>query len=160
MQFDHTTETITPDLTNILTVGGSGAIELPSGPSQARPLNPIPGALRFNSSFDQLEFYVDGEWVLVPQATSISNGTVATTVANYSVGETESVVLAGNALTVTLPQPSTSTNREISIKRIGNAGPVLVTSLSGAIDGQSTISLATKYTSITVASDGTNWWII
>ncbi len=55
MLFDHTTETIDPDLTQVLTIGGTGALELPVGTSAERPPDAIAGALRYNSTTGAVE---------------------------------------------------------------------------------------------------------
>lgn len=70
MDFDYTTETITPDSTNILTIGGSGGLELPFGNTAARPGSPANGLIRYNTDTGQLEGFFSNTW------------TVATTTAN------------------------------------------------------------------------------
>jgi hypothetical protein len=50
MDFDFTTETITPDSTSILTIGGNGALELPVGTTGQQPGSAIAGAMRFNTN--------------------------------------------------------------------------------------------------------------
>ena len=38
MDFDFTTETITPDVTSILTIGGTGGVEISVGTTAERPV--------------------------------------------------------------------------------------------------------------------------
>lgn len=61
MNFDHSLEKITPDTTNILTIGGQ-ALELPFGASNARPTGAVSGALRYNTTLKQLEFLGETTW--------------------------------------------------------------------------------------------------
>lgn len=50
MDFDFSTETITPDNSTVLTIGGNGALMLPVGTSAQRPVSPAGGMLRLNST--------------------------------------------------------------------------------------------------------------
>jgi hypothetical protein len=61
MDFDYTTETITLDNTNILTVGGTGAVALQSGTTAQRP-TPTNGLIRYNTDLTALEAYIGGTW--------------------------------------------------------------------------------------------------
>ena len=62
MDFDFTTETITPDNTNILTIGGNGGLELPPGTTAQRPGSAANGLLRYNSDTGQVEAYYYDMW--------------------------------------------------------------------------------------------------
>ena len=55
MDFDFATETITPDNTTLLTIGGTGAIEVPLGNTANRPTSPTNGALRYNTDISEIE---------------------------------------------------------------------------------------------------------
>lgn len=78
---------------------------------------------------------------------------------NYTVAGTDTVVLASNTITVTLPTAASSTGRKIFVKNIGT-GTVTVATAGGNIDGAATAVISKQYNAITVVSDGTNWWII
>ena len=86
----------------------------------------------------------------------------------YNVAATDDVVLvnpSGGAFDVTLPNANLITGRRVQIKRVNtSANVVTVKSAGGTIDGTAAatgIGLAGgTYNSITVVSDGTNWWII
>ena len=63
MDFDFSTETITPDTTNLLTIGGTGAIEVPLGTTAERPVTGLSnGALRYNTDLSLIEGYVASSW--------------------------------------------------------------------------------------------------
>lgn len=62
MDFDFTTETITPDATNVLTIGGTGGLEVPIGTTLQRPSSPINGVIRYNTDSGQLEGYYNNSW--------------------------------------------------------------------------------------------------
>ncbi len=62
MDFDYTTETITPDNTNILTIGGTGGLEVPFGTTSQRPPSPSNGIIRYNTDTGQLEGYYSNSW--------------------------------------------------------------------------------------------------
>jgi hypothetical protein len=64
MLFDHTTETIEPDLTKLLTIGGQG-LELPSGATEDRPTEAIPGTVRWNTDIGGLEFKNGETWSIL-----------------------------------------------------------------------------------------------
>lgn len=93
MDFDHSLEIITPDITNILTIGGS-ALELPVGTLGARPDGTATGAIRFNTTTNQLEVVGASTWELLPTsavgniAGTASNVTGIITIANGGTGQT------------------------------------------------------------------------
>ena len=73
-------------------------------------------------------------------------------------GET---VLASGNITVTLPTAVNNSNF-YTVKKTDATGTVVTvnTTSSQTIDGGSTASLKVQYVSITVASDGSNWYVI
>lgn len=62
MDFDTTTETITPIKQASLTVAGTASLVLPTGTSAERPV-PGSGALRYNTTTLQVEFYQNSTWI-------------------------------------------------------------------------------------------------
>lgn len=67
---------------------------------------------------------------------------------------------AGGVITVTLPLASVA-NSKHHIKKLGSTANVVVDgSSSERIDGALTQSLTSQYESLTVVSDGTNWYIL
>jgi hypothetical protein len=57
MEFDIINETITPTNSTSLTVGGTGALFIPTGTTAERPSSPTSGYIRFNTDAVALEFY-------------------------------------------------------------------------------------------------------
>ena len=94
---------------------------------------------------------------------------VTTSAVNYVMAASTTIVLAnpGNPQTIQLPAANAVgvvIGRDYTVKRINTSvNVVTVTSAGGTIDGVAAatgISLAAgSYDSITVVSDGTNWWI-
>lgn len=64
MDFDFTQETILPTVGTKLTVSTTGAIQLPSGATGQEPAATA-GAIRWNTSVPQLEYYNGSAWVAV-----------------------------------------------------------------------------------------------
>ncbi len=93
---------------------------------------------------------------------------VTTQTSAYAVASTADVVLvnpSGGAFDVTLPNANLIVGRRVQVKRINtSANVVTVKSAGGTIDNVAAatgIALAGgTYNSITVVSDGANWWII
>jgi hypothetical protein len=100
------------------------------------------------------------------QARAINVSALKTTA--YTVAAADDVVLVdptAGAFDVTLPNANVVTGRRIQVKRTTtSANAVTVKSAGGTIDnvaGATGITLAGgSLSSLTVASDGTNWWII
>lgn len=66
---------------------------------------------------------------------------------------------SGASRTVTLPSPTAG--KIFNIKKIdSSANTVVISAPSGTIDGTATKSLASQYDSLTITSDGTNFFII
>ena len=92
MDFDFTTETITPDSTGVLTIGGVQGIELPAGTTAQRPTsNLVAGTTRFNSSFGFIEYWTGSTWTFGSAVTSVtltapSIFSVAGSPVNYASG--------------------------------------------------------------------------
>ena len=111
MDFDFTTETITPEITNLLSIGGTGGFELPTGTTAQRPVTGLAnGALRYNTDVSNIEGYVAGAWTamatgtttltLTGDVTGSGAGTIGTTLAtvNSNVGTFASVTVNGKGL--------------------------------------------------------------
>lgn len=88
-----------------------------------------------------------------------SSGVLVSVTTTYSVAAGIAYVLANGTFTVTIPAASAITGRVIDIKNIGT-GVITIATSGGTIDGSATISLDTQYNSVTVVSNGTNWFII
>ena len=89
----------------------------------------------------------------------------ASKTANYTITGTDTVIFAdatsGNVV-ITLPVASGLSGYRFYVKRIDSASNTCSVARSGSdtIDGQTSISLDLQYTSLTLVSNGTNWYII
>jgi hypothetical protein len=82
----------------------------------------------------------------------------------YLILDSDSVILVttnANPVTVTLPTAVGIAGRVYGVKKIdGGIGVVTVSSAGGTIDGDATQPLAVPYDSISVISNGTDWYIL
>ena len=83
----------------------------------------------------------------------------------YSVAASDAVIFCnatGGNMTVTLPSAASHTGRKITVKRTNTTvNTVTVGSASGTIDGSASYIIpGGTLNSITVVSDGTNWYIV
>jgi hypothetical protein len=80
---------------------------------------------------------------------------------NYPITSTDNIVIATSTLTFTLPSTSGLTGKIYFIKNLTGSGSVTINTSSGAtIDGQSSWIMSSQYSSMTVFTDGSNWFII
>lgn len=79
-----------------------------------------------------------------------------------SLNAGDSIVLAtGGASGITLTLPSPVSGRIVNIKKIdAGAGAITINTASGTIDGSSSKTISIQYASLTITSDGTNFFII
>jgi hypothetical protein len=49
-----------------VTISSAGYLALPSGPTEARPVAPSNGSIRYNESVGAIEAYVQGQWLTQP----------------------------------------------------------------------------------------------
>ena len=90
---------------------------------------------------------------------------ISTKTGAYTVVSTDHIILgdaSGGAFTITLPAAADHTGREFTVKKIdGSANAVTVDGNSSeTIDGAATYALSSQYSSVTVVSDGSNWYIV
>lgn len=78
----------------------------------------------------------------------------------YTVVGTDHTIFANGTFTVTLPTAAGRTGQQFCIKNIGTGTVTVGTTSSQTIDGSTTFSLTVQYQSITVESDGSNWFIV
>jgi len=106
------------------------------------------------------------EWVQIWGYSSIPTQAINTASgATYSLDITNyfiKVNAASNNVTVELPPAASMFGRQFVIKRIDNSGNTVTIDGDGTetIDGATTQPLTTQYQSMTVISDGTEWWIV
>lgn len=103
---------------------------------------------------------VNAKGLITTGSVSSSTTTVTTITNNYNITTNDMVILANASLTATLPViTSVVTGKTYTIKKISNSGTVIITGASN-IDGNTSVTLNQQYQSITITSDGSNWWII
>ena len=98
-------------------------------------------------------------------AWSDANLATTTKTSSYTITGTDVIVFAnatsGN-VTITLPTAASFTGYRFYVKRTDGSGNTCSVARSGTdtIDGQTSISMDLQYTSLTIASDGSAWYII
>ena len=90
------------------------------------------------------------------------NTTVVTKSGNYDILPTDNLILVTAAATMTLPATGGLQGKTYYIKDMATNGVAVVVDTTGGktIDGQSSLTLIAKYTTLTVFTDGSNWFII
>jgi len=96
-----------------------------------------------------------------------SDATLATATksSSYTITGTDVVIFANaasGAVAITLPTAASFTGYRFYVKRTDSSGNSCSVARSGTdtIDGQTSISLDLQYTSLTLVSDGSAWYII
>lgn len=155
MDFDFTTETITPDTTSVLTIGGPGALELPSGTTGQQPVSVVAGALRWNTTVPQLEYYDGSIWTTFGggsvTSVNLTQPAAGITVSGGPITTSGSITLAlANDLAAveglstngiaTRTATDTWTTRTIT----GTASRLTVTNGDG-VSGNPTLDISTSY---------------
>lgn len=164
MDFDFTTETITPDSTTLLTIGGTGAIEVPTGNTSNRPGSPTNGAIRYNSDINDVEGFINNSWTpfstgtttitLTGDVTGSGTSTIATTLAtvNANVGTFASVTVNGKGLVTAASALSGDVTTSGAVATLAtvnsNVGQFAVQTVNGK-------GLVTSATNLTVTGDVT-----
>lgn len=118
--------------------------------------SPQDGRIIYNSTTSRLELYKISSWQ------SIMELAVNTYSTNTTLSSTNQVVLvnaASASVTITLPSPVAGVR--FYIKKIDTSlNTVTVTPSSGTVDGAANRVISMPYSSVTVTSDGTNFWLI
>lgn len=89
----------------------------------------------------------------------------ATKTIDYTINANDTVILgdatSGN-VTITLPLASIASGYRFCIKKSDNSANSVIIARSGSdtIDGSTSATVTVQYVSITVVSDGSNWYII
>jgi len=80
------------------------------------------------------------------------------TAATLAVGDFGDVDASGAAVAVTLPNVAASKGRIVGVSKVdSSANPVTI---SGAVNGQSSIMITRQYTSLLMLSNGSEWRLI
>jgi len=115
---------------------------------------------KFLFSIEQNEGQEDFKWVTISRAHSIEKITD-----DYMVDNDDYVILADAStkeIYISLPSASSVKENIYNIKRIssGNNKVYIVATNNELIDGQSGVEINTQYATLTVISDGLQWFII
>lgn len=119
--------------------------------------HPIDGLVAVDTTNKLLSFRANSGWHV------IGTQAVTTKTANYTVTTNDDVIHAdatsGN-VTITLYTAVGNSGRQVTVKRKDSSGnTVSVATASGgeAIDGSTSVSLASQYSSLTIVSNNANW---
>lgn len=88
---------------------------------------------------------------------------VVTKTANYVATNADDFIkvdTTAGAVTITLPAVATAIKKVFYFKKIDAVANNMVISGDGNIDGAASFTTATQYTSLSIISDGTAWWIV
>lgn len=90
---------------------------------------------------------------------------IKTVTSDYTVIDSDYTILVnatGGNITITLPSASSLQGSEFNIKKIDSSVNLVTVDGNGSetIDGSTTAIIETQYESITIQSDGSNWYII
>lgn len=83
----------------------------------------------------------------------------ATSLTANSAADTDFIYLVSGTTTITMPTAVANTN-QYTIKNIGTNTVTIATTSSQTIDGSTTITLPRQYSSVTLISNNSNWFII
>jgi hypothetical protein len=101
-------------------------------------------------------FATPGQLATTPYAGAVQTKTTA-----YTMLVTDALVISSGVTTITLPSAVTAgAGHKATVKREDATNATTVGSTAGTIDGASTASLGSNHATITVMSDGANWFSI
>ncbi len=92
--------------------------------------------------------------------TPIATIAPTTVTTNFTATSSNGCILANGTLTVTLPDPTTNAGKVFVVKNISTGTVTINTTNTKNIDNSTSATITTQYTSITMISDGTAYWII
>jgi hypothetical protein len=102
----------------------------------------------------------NGSWLVTAKSTPL----VTTTLVSYSILTTDNTILVNSAAsgtTMTLPAASNALGNIFNIKKIDSSvNAVTISAVSGNIDGVSNKIISIQYDSVSVVSDGSNYYLI
>jgi len=162
MDFDFSTETITPDQSSLLTIGGAGGLEVPAGSTAQRPVTGLAnGALRYNTDLSILEGYINNSWTNASGSVSsvAITGSTGLTVSGSPITSSGTIVLTNTGVTSNIAGTGISVSGATGAVTINNTGVLSITGTANQISasastGAVTLSLpasVTLGTSLTVS---------
>lgn len=121
--------------------------------------SPLAGMVIWNETTDEVEIYNGTAWQNATASSVLSSADVSLTLTSTNI-----VVLHSPTAdsTITLPSAVGVVGEKITIKKTNTTNFDLIVDGASAetIDGDLTKTLNTPYSSITMVSDGANWFII
>jgi len=97
----------------------------------------------------------------VPTVITDTSGTNTTISTTSGIEEIHLISNGTNAVTITLPAAATAgSGYKYNIKQLGTANVTIDGNGSETIDGSSTFVITSQYSSVTLVTDGSNWFII
>jgi hypothetical protein len=118
------------------------------------------GKSKFLFSIEQNEGQEDFKWVTISRAHSVEQVN-----SNYTVDDDDYIILAdasAGEIHISLPPAATVEENTYNIKRIsGGENKVYIDATNNElIDGQSGVEINSQYATLTVISNGSQWFII
>jgi hypothetical protein len=80
--------------------------------------------------------------------------------ATGSITSWNSTVYVSNTSNITLPTPTSNAGKKVTIKKTDTGTTTTILPASGTIDGDANFEMPYQYDSITIESDGTNYFIV
>jgi hypothetical protein len=100
-------------------------------------------------------------WAELPQEVGAAPNRVTAQSANYTAIAADIVLCTAGAGGFTVTLPASTINSQVIVKKVdGGAGTITITPTSGTIDGAANQTITTRYVSLTMVADGTNWNLI
>lgn len=94
MDFDYTNETITPDTTGSINIGGTGAFGVPIG-TTAQAITPSAGLIRYDSTINQLTWSNASNWTTLSTGNTFKVSTLAATTADLAAASNTASTITG-----------------------------------------------------------------
>ena len=90
---------------------------------------------------------------------------VTSVTADYTVSANDSFIkvdATAAPVTITLMLASSGKEKRLTIKKIDSSANAVTVDGNGSetIDGATTVSLPSQYNSVSIMSDGTEWWVV
>ena len=102
----------------------------------------------------------------LPSWKQSTSATATKTATTYTITTNDTIIFAdasSNAVTITLPAASSASGYSFFVKKIDSVTTNAVTiqrAGSDTIDGSTSVAISVQYLSITLVSNGSNWYII
>jgi len=140
MNFDYILESIIPENTGMITLGGLQGVEIPASSAANRPSSPAAGSLRFNTDTSFLEYWNGSSWVTGGTVTSVAisaPGIFTTSGTPITVAGTLTLTLATQAANTAFMGPTSGAASAPTFRALvaSDVSSVAVNSFSGGSTG-------------------------